>query len=266
MSFAQSQLATALLIRLPDKNRDTLDGFLGGFELTDLERRQIKAVANHREVLKFGDKMRRGRVTYLWDGIPISQRFFNFRELIPLLLEEFDPHYTQVGRLELFSGFRHFFRFNAKVRKFLQQNAPAFIHDLIEFELIQAQLQFEGFLDYGELHARSLLSTTRIQLTELDYDLPTYTSQVRDLPEPDPDSIVPFEPNQFPKIEFEPEESKTNLLFTVDDSSEEGFRMFNIEREVYDFLLDQAGATPSSSPTLPAIYPDLVDLGVCRPH
>ena len=251
MSQAQFQEALAMLIRLPEHNRVDIEDFLARYQLSNPDMDNLRYIARQREAFKFGYKMRRGRINYLLESIPISLETINQDQLIKLIETEFDPDFTLIHARKIYRSFRFYFVTDdpsrrALLKKYLGE-LPDHIFDLVNFELLDSELEFQGFQD-EILSKDSPLIHTRFEVLTLEYQVHKFVEKKRSK----------ASETRKPKA---PKKAKTHLLFLDDNENECGYQIFEID-ESGVFFLEQA--RQGKTAPLPEYYQDFVDCGLCK--
>ena len=250
MSQAQFQEALAMLIRLPEHNRVDIEEFLADYQLSNPDKDNLRFVAQQREVFKFGYKMRRGRINYLLESIPISLEVINRDQLTKLIETEFDPEFTLIHARKIYRAFRIYFLSDDPSRKTLIKQylgeLPDYIFDVVNFELLDTELEFQGFQD-EDPPTGSALKHMRFEVLSLDYQVHKFVEKKRS-----PSG------KKAPKA---PKNMKTHLLFLDDDESECGYQLFEIDESGAQFLML---ARQGQKALPPNYYQDFVDCGLCK--
>lgn len=251
MSQAQFQEALAMLIRLPEHNRVDIEDFLARYQLSNPDKDNLRYIAQQREAFKFGYKMRRGRINYLLESMPISLETINQDQLIKLIETEFDPDFTLIYARKIYRSFRFYFVTDdpsrrEMLKKYLGE-LPDYIFDLVNFELLDSELEFQGFQD--EVPPKdSALIHTRFEALTLEYQVHKFVAKKRSN----------GSKNNKPKT---PKPGKTHLLFLDDDKNECGYQLFEIDESGVLFL---EHTRQGKTAPLPEYYQDFVDCGLCK--
>ena len=253
MSVEHMQEALALLIRLPDHHRSEsgLQAFLDRFDLDDVERQNLTALAYEREILKFGKKMRQGRIVYLQESLEVSCRLLDDDEVTDLIKTEFEPAYTTNDIRDIYGVFRDFLLHESKQWSQICARSPAYLSDVASFELTEAEAEFTGLRPIADAAACRYLVHTQLRLLKCSYQVDEFVERARDLQEDVP-------------LDFSPEKITSYYLFVRDTDHELGFRQFAIDATLYDFITADLIEKPLEA--LPQAYSTLVDLGLFVPQ
>ena len=251
MGQAEFQKALAMLIRLPEHNRDSLTHFLDDHQLSLGEKENLRLLASHREVNKFGYKMRNGRINYILESIPLSLEFIDQEKFINFIKHEFDPTHTLVHARKIYRDFRNFIVSFKEVQddiiKMHLGDLPEFFFDLMEFEMLDSELEFQGFSNKPLLKACPLLHTSFEVLT-LDFRIHDFVEGMRNLP-----------PKKSAKLM--PRKERTSLLFLKERESEYGYELYEIDDVGANFL---RMSLRGQNAKVPDYYHDFVDGGLCK--
>lgn len=251
MSQAQFQEALAMLIRLPEHNRLNVEEFLNHYELSSQDKDNLRYVANQREVFKFGYKMRRGRINYLLESIPISLEYINQGNLIKFIEREFDPKYTLIHARKIYRAFKDYFTPENESQRALITRyfgmLPSFFWDLIHFELLDAELEFQGFQDLP-IPETGLLRHNQFEVLSLNFKIHSFVERKRSISSKRKSTAVP-------------QKRKTHLLFLHNDEIECGYQIFEIDGIGANFLL---GCRKGEILEKPVYFQDFVECGLCK--
>jgi len=251
MSELQFQKALTMLIRLPDHNRTDIENFLKKYQLEDHELENLLHLAKHREVQKFGFKLRRFRVEFFIQALPLSLEHILEKDLIDFYRKEFEPYFFDIEARSVYRNFRQFFmqfkkrQSDALFEKYFGKNLPDYFFDLMEFELIEGELEFQGFVDH-ELAKLPLLHH-KFETLSLDFKIHEYAQEKRNLSKEEGSSLVP-------------ELQKTHLLFLHTDENRYGHQVFEIDEIGVNFL-NKSRLGQSAEP--PPYYEDFKACGLC---
>ena len=251
MSFKEASKVMAMLIRLPDHNRgEGLEELFNEYDLTEKEKSQLLALANNREVLKFGNKMRLGRITYLKNVIDTTLKFIPFEKFESLLKEHFDPYNTSVEFLELFEAYLRFFFKNKMAYNIISEDAPPFAMEIFKFELIQAIFEYGGFENRNNIPKNSPLTGMGHHLEKFEYKIVDFMETGKAT-------------EGFDYTKSSPEKKESFLIFVASTETDEGFRMFELDEEHFNFIRSLEEDNPNLD-NLPKSYNDLADLGLVK--
>ncbi|HXW53518.1 MAG TPA: hypothetical protein VEL47_05380 [Myxococcota bacterium] len=251
MGQAQFQKALAMLIRLPEHNRQNLEQFLAAHELSCEEKENLRVLAHHREVNKFGYKMRNGRINYILESIPISLEYVDQENFIDLIKKEFDPKHSLVYARKIYRDFRAFMVSLRELpheawRKYLG-DPPEFFFDLLEFEMLDSELEFQGFGERPLMDQSPLLHTS-FEVLSLEYRIHDFVEKKRNPLKKKSSRILPFK-------------EKTSLLFLKEGEGEYGYQLYEIDDVGINFLKKSLLGRKAKAPSY---YQDLVESGLCK--
>lgn len=249
MSSYDLQRVTALLIRLPERNRGAeLEPFLKGFDLTEKEREQARFLSEDRELLKFGrimETVRESKVTRL---LKISGNYLSEELMSRIWRENFEPQATTVRFTDLPESFMDYVVRDEKTLKLLAAEAPPFIPDLLRFEAAMARFRMKHFSSSRKLPEGSLLVHRDFSTLSIGYDIQGMRKAIL-VDKKDPKDVVP-------------EKRDVRYLFL---KKPDGFdcKTFEIDATVANFLEGQLEEPVNHQP-LPESYGTLVKLGICK--
>lgn len=251
MSQAQFQEALATLIRLPDHNRLDIEEFLERYELSSQDRDNLRHIADHREAFKFGYKMRRGRINFLLESIPISLEYIDQNQLIAFIEKEFDPVHTMIHARKIYRAFKDYFSSKENSRHALITryfgDLPEFFWDLFTFEILDAELEFQGFRNLP-VPQESVLKHAKFETLSLNFKIHSFVEKKRSTASKKRTSAGP-------------QKKRTHLLFLSDDEIACGYQIFEIDETGIDFLSKSLRGEPCDKPSY---YQDFVDCGLCK--
>lgn len=250
MSHSQLQEALAMLIRLPEHNRTTIDAFIAGYQLSPQDKLNLQQLASNREVNKFAYKMRRGRINFLVESIPLTLEFLDPDKFIKFVENEFDPKYTNVHARQIYREFRQFIsQFGNEKPDIIKEylgDLPDFLLDLMIFELLDSELEFQGFKN-TILADNARLKHNRFEILSLDYKIHHFVERKR---------IKSAKEN----ASTAPKKGKTFLLFLFDEN-EFGYQLFEIDNVGMNFLEQARNGIEVQAPSY---YNDFIECGLCN--
>lgn len=248
MNHLQLQKSLALLIRLPDHNRENLDEFLASQPLSLAEKENLRVLASNRELNKFAFKMRMFRVENIIDYIPLTLEHVKKDDFIKFVETKFDPEHTHVFARKIYRSFRQFI-YGLKQQTDRTEieaclgSLPPFFFDLLIFETIDGEFDLQGFAD-EPVSEISPLQHSKFEVLSLDYKIHKFVEKKR---------------NKKASI-AEPKKGASHLLFLINDN-EFGYEMFEIDRIGAEFLINARNGVSSQRPDY---YDDFVEAGLCR--
>lgn len=248
MSLEQLQVATAYLVRFPEKGRGAeWETFVRGYDLNETEIAQLHHVASDNQVSKYAKKLRRFRFVDAADALPDPEAILGAELFEKLWFVHFEPVAYGVATENLAHDFLQFLCTNAVAKAVITAEAPAHASEFLYFIHAQTSL---GHDSNGwrakKLPEKSLLMHGAVFPMALHYDVPKWIEKDVE------DGFRKAKPASKPFY---------YVLLLKGDESEPS--LFKIDKKVYDFLSAQL-TDPSTSPPLPEVYDDLVRAGVCR--
>jgi len=249
MSSYALQKVTALLIRRPDSYRgEELEGFLNGFELTDHERKQARAMACDPKVEKYGRLMGSSRETRVTNLLRQSKYYISDDLIRHLWRDLFEPVAIHTRYNQLPTDFLKFLIENEGAKAVLAKEAPPFVPDMLKFEMGLSHFRMKIYSEAKAVPKGSDLKHVDFVLMRLGYDLQPFRAQL-------------IKANT--KIEgLEPKQRDVRLLFIRKDATFDA-RIFEIDEPTYAYLEAQS-SDPSRSPARPSGYDSLVKVGLCQ--
>ena len=125
-------------------------------------------------------------------------------------------------------------------------SVPDYFFDLIKFELLNSEIELQG-ISNNVLTINSPLRHSLFETLTLDYSIQEFVGLKKTLDPKDTANLIP-------------KKQKTYLLFIVDEASEYGYQIFEIDKTGVNFL-NQARIGINAK--RPSYYQDFVDVGLC---
>lgn len=242
MSLRSLQATMAMLVRLPDHNREeALSGFLLGFDLTDQEREIATGLAEDPKVSKYGRSMRGVRWEKIAKAIPLSERYIDTDTLEEIHWDLYEPVAALTPFHELGVGFLDFLLRDPRAHELLKDRAAPFIFDLLKFERAQFEIAVRRRESPPSVPEGSRLAHGRFVTVELDHDIPAFLQRL----DSEESNAVP-------------ERKRLIVLFL---GTEMGWRNFEIDATVRDFL---SAELAGEAVACPASYAELAAIGLCK--
>lgn len=249
MSLPELQKAVALLIRLPQDNRDEkLDSFLTRFDLNVKETDKIKKIAQDRLVAKFGYSMSGVRWETVSKQIKLAHSYLPSTLLETIFQEYFEPSSIHVPQWQLSRSFFDFLLENEDARRALEKEAPPFVFDILCFERAQLIVWWK-LREPSPLSPQSRLAHSAFEFVDLNYDILDVLN--RTTGEEKTSEEMPVPEKRRVKILILPQESKKECRF------------FEVDGELQRFLESEAQVPPGKV-SRPDDFEMLVSLGLCR--
>ncbi len=252
MSLAQVQSALAMLIRLPERNRnEEVESFLKSYELDAHEERQVRKLALDPNVTKFGRSMEGVRMETITNALGISGKLIRIEVLEYIHRNLFGPKATQIVLWGLPPAFLDFLLSDAEAGKIVRDTAPPYIFDVLSFERDQLKfLRNDLTIENSPSPVGSLLAHHAFICVKLNYDIP--------------DLLLNAGTQDEAKIKAYTPKERTLTLLMIPKAEGKGCRYFEVDESIAEFLQGQRTGA-SSAPGIPESYADLVNLGLCRP-
>lgn len=248
MSALEFQRALAHRIRFPDQPAEEFQSWLRELDLTSCERDRLATMAGDPLVSKFGQKMRYCRQRDACEVLRLSREFLSEADLTAMFRDRFEPTRSSTDFVMLGVQFLEFALRDEVCLRIIARGKP-FLKALLAYDYARAFIERQVIVpESSGIPAESLLRHGAFLVVELDFDVPRF-ARARNLGD---------------KAGVEPAARALQLLF-LRVAQAPYYRVFEIDATVAAFLAAQSRAPETWTDPLPAGYPGMVAVGLCRP-
>lgn len=250
MSLLQLQTATATLVRFPEQGCEELwENFVSQYQLSTDEQLMLHHIAQNAQVIKYGKKLRYFRFSDTVESLPSMETLLGTQLFEELWFDYFEPNAGGVAAEDLTHDFLSFLYNDSQARALIKKEGSEYAEDFLNFLYHETSLEEHNHSWRTKpLPEGSLLSHGAVCPLQLSCDVPRYLKKME---------------NQ--KLDLKSIKRK-KIFYVLALKKEESWpSLFAIDKDVYQFLCDQL-QNPGDEPQLPAVYPNLVEAGICRPR
>lgn len=251
---AQLQLAMAKFLRLPQDivEPQKLDIFLKEFDLTEKQTAQLRELVKVKEFVKFGQGMQNIRYKRAMRGMQLARLYLDQKKLDDLYYNEWDYQFGNRGYMHVPEEFANYLISHPEFE--VLQEAPEFVFDLLKIEKAENILLNTIYRERPGPKPSSLLQTHAFELIKTEYQVTEFVLGIWESRQ---------KTGKCQRPEVLPSKGTQYILMTRDEDLAAGKRMFEIDRETHDFIL-QEKQEPELKESLPRHYDGLVGINLCK--